>query len=184
MLYCKPLETGEAVALRSSRLEIVILERGSVLEQPLVGFSVVECGTAQFTDAGGLERLLHLGVGAEGACPIAQRQIQLHVGACRRPDTVDVLGAQRFVVEVPIPVIGRASAGCPVFQQIDSGKGLQQVAVAEDQVLVIAGTFLPVEVDVEQLPRPQRLGDAVGVVEASAARCCWYRAGSGRRRGR
>ena len=93
MLYRKPLETSEAVALRSSRMEVVILERGSVLEQALVVFSVAECGTAQFSDPGSLERLLHLRIGSERTRPIPQHQIQLHIGPSRLPYPFRVLGS-------------------------------------------------------------------------------------------
>ena len=40
-----------------------------------------------------------------------------------------------------------------------------QVAVPEDEVLVVLQAALAVEVDVEQLVAPQRLGQLVGVVE-------------------
>ena len=61
--------------------------------------------------------------------------------------------------------VGRAAAGSAVLEQVDGEEGGEQVAVTEDQVLVVLDAALAVEVDVEQLAGPQRLGDAVGVVQ-------------------
>ena len=71
----------------------------------------------------------------------------------------------RLVVEVPRPVVGGAAAGAAVLQQVDEEERVEQVAVAEDQVLVVLDAALAVEVDVEQLAVPQRLGDAVHEVQ-------------------
>ena len=80
--------------------------------------------------------------------------------------TAPGVGPQRLVVEVPVAVVRRPAARGAVLEQVDGGERLQQVAVAEDHVLVVARALLTVEVDVEELVRPQRLRDAVGVVEA------------------
>ena len=57
-------------------------------------------------------------------------------------------------------------AGEPVLEEVDGEEGRHQVAVAEDQVLVVLDAALAVEVDVEQLVAPQRLAEGVRVVEA------------------
>jgi hypothetical protein len=74
--------------------------------------------------------------------------------------TPSILGAQRLVVEVAGTVVagGAARAGRP-------GERAQQVAVAEHEVLVELRAVLAVEVDVEELAVPQRLGDGVHEVE-------------------
>src|SRR3954454_16834514 len=159
------LHPGEAVALGAGAIDVVVLERRPVGEQLGVGLAVAEGGLGQLGDLGRLEVLLHLGIGAERPRLLPQAQVELHVGPRRLPHAVDVLGAQPLVVEVPRTVVDRAAPGSSVLQQVDGGEGLEQVAVAEDQVLVVAGTLLPVEVDVEQLARPERLGDPVGVVQ-------------------
>ena len=56
---------GEAVALRTSRVRIVILERRTVIEQLLMCLAVVHGRFAQFIDARRLERLLDLRVRSE-----------------------------------------------------------------------------------------------------------------------
>ena len=70
-----------------------------------------------------------------------------------------VLGAGRLVVEVPRAVVGAAAVRAAVLQQVDQAEGVDQVAVPEHQVLVELDAALAVEVDVEQLAVPQRLGD-------------------------
>ena len=79
------------------------------------------------------------------------------------PDALDVLGARRLVVEVHVAVVGPAGAGAQ--QRVDGPERAAQVARAEAQVLVEARTVLAVEVDVEQLAVPQRLGDALREVQ-------------------
>ena len=56
-------------------------------------------------------------------------------------------------------------AGEAVLDQVDGEERRDQVAVAEDEVLVVLQPALAVEVDVEQLAAPQRLAQGVGVVE-------------------
>jgi len=53
-----------------------------------------------------------------------------------------------------------------MLKQVDEEESAEQVAMAEDQVLVELDATLAVQVDVEQLARPQCLGDAGGDVEA------------------
>jgi hypothetical protein len=53
-----------------------------------------------------------------------------------------------------------------MLKKVDQEEGAEQVAVAEDEVLVELDAALAVQVDVEQLAGPQRLGDADGDVEA------------------
>src|SRR5881409_3032814 len=52
-----------------------------------------------------------------------------------------------------------------VFEQLDEEEGTLGIVAAEPQVLVIAADLLAVQVDVEQLPRVERLGDGVGKVQ-------------------
>ena len=61
---------------------------------------------------------------------------------------------------MPRPVIARP------LQQVDEVEGALQVAVTEHEVLVVLDAMLAVEVDMEQLAVPERLGDAVDEVEA------------------
>src|SRR5829696_4630206 len=79
----QPLDLCEAVALRPRRIEIVVFERTPVAEQLLVRLTVVECWLAQFTDPACLQRLLDFRIGTEGSRPIAQREVDLHVGQRR-----------------------------------------------------------------------------------------------------
>ena len=122
-------------------------------------------GTRELGDLGGGQRLLHLGVGAERRGPLLEQQVGAHVRGRRRPDAVEVLGAQRLVVEVPRAVVGRGAARTAVLEQVDEEERAQQVAVAEHEVLVELRAVLAVEVDVEELALPQRLRDAVHEVE-------------------
>ena len=77
----------------------------------------------------------------------------------RGPDAVHVLGARRLEVEVPRAVVAA------VLDDVDGPERAAGVAGAEAQVLVVARAGLAVEVDVEELAVPQRLGQAVGVVQ-------------------
>ena len=52
-----------------------------------------------------------------------------------------------------------------MLQQVHQEERVEQVAVTEDQVLVELGAVLTVQVDVEELAVPQRLGDAVRHVQ-------------------
>ena len=78
---------------------------------------------------------------------------------------VDVLGAQRLVVEVPRAVVvgpppgGRSRAGRPVE------KALSRSPWPNTRSWSYLMPALAVEVDVEELARPQRLRDAGGEVE-------------------
>ena len=125
MFQREPLQTRIAVALGTSRLKIIILERRTVIEQLLIALSIIERRATEFLDAGSLERVLHLRISAKCPRPVAQRQIQLHVGQGGLPHPVDVLGTQRFVVEVPITVVRGTAAGRTVLQQVDRGERLQ-----------------------------------------------------------
>ncbi len=63
-------------------------------------------------------------------------------------------------------VLRAAAGGEAVLEQVDGRERGEQVAVAEHQVLVVLDAALAVEVDVEELVRPQRLREARRVVEA------------------
>jgi hypothetical protein len=53
------------------------------------------------------------------------------------------------------------------LQRINNPERAAGVTRAEPQVLVVAGTVLAVEVDVEQLAVPERLADCVRVAKTS-----------------
>src|SRR4051794_34365127 len=113
----------------------------------------------ELVDAGVGQRLLHLRVGAEGAHLLAQDQVVAHARLGGDPDTVDVLGARWLVVEVARAVVAA------VLDDVDGPERASGVAGAEAQVLVVARAGLAVEVDVEELARPQGLREAVRVVQ-------------------
>ena len=75
-------------------------------------------------------------------------------------NAVVVLGARRLEIEVHR---ARVAAG---QQRVDHPERAARVPRAEPQVLVVPRAVLAVQVDVEQLAVPQRLGDAVRVVHA------------------
>ena len=100
------------------------------------------------------------GSARKAAARVSQDQVVAHAGARGLPDSGDVLGPRRLVVEV-------LRSGVPAaLQGVHDPEGAAQVAGAEAQVLVEAGTVLAVQVDVEQFAVPQRLGDALGEVES------------------
>ena len=76
-------------------LEVVVFERAGIAQQLLVGLAIIEGRLAELADPACVKRFLHLGIGAESVDPIAQHQVELHVGSRRFPDTVHVLGTQR-----------------------------------------------------------------------------------------
>src|SRR6266511_3660842 len=67
---------------------------------------------------------------------------------------VEVLDRGGLVVEMAWAVVRRAAGRPTVFQQVDQGERVEQIAVAEDQVLIELDAPLAVEVDVEQLAVP------------------------------
>ena len=130
------VEADEAVAALARAVGVEVLERRGVGEQVGVGLALGQGGHGQLGDPARGQRLLHLGVGPERRRPLLEQQVGAHVRRGRLPDAGVVLGAQRLVVEVPRAVVGRAAAGAAVLEQVDEGEGVEQVAVAEDQVLV------------------------------------------------
>ena len=63
-------------------------------------------------------------------------------------------------------LVGLAAIRAAVFEQVDECEGIGEVAVAEDQVLVVLDAALAVEIDVEELAAVDRLGDPGREVEA------------------
>ncbi len=114
----------------------------------------------ELVDAGGDERLLDLGVCPERAGLLTQDQVVAHARRRRGPDAVKILRPRRLEVEVTRSVV------TAVLHDVDGPEGAAGIAGTESQVLVVARTVLPVEVDVEQLLVPQRLCESVGIVEA------------------
>ena len=120
-------------------------------------------GTASSPTRAACQRLGDLRVRPERAHLLPQDQVVAHAGTGGLPDTVDVLAARGLVVEVQVPVVPGA-ATC-ALEDVDGPERTPQVARPEAQVLVEAGPVLPVEVDVEQLSVPHRLGDALREVQ-------------------
>ena len=52
-----------------------------------------------------------------------------------------------------------------VLKQIDEEERVQQIAMAEHEILVVLDAALAIEVDVEKLAVPKRLSDAVHKVQ-------------------
>src|SRR6478735_856393 len=145
---------------------VEVLIGGAVRAELLVPFARVERGFVDLRNAGGLQRGLDLGVGAESLGAFLEQQVGLHVGGRGVPHAVDVLGAAGLVVEVARAVVGRSAVWPAVFEQVHERERVLQVAVAEHQVLVELDAALAVEVDVEELALVERLGDPVGEVQA------------------
>ena len=149
---------SKAMPRSAAAFDVEVLEGGAVGEQ--AGQAVGGGGLGQLVQARGAQRLLDGGVGAERGGALLEDQVVAHAAGGRGPDAVEVLGARRLEVEVPGAVVaGR-------LQQVDQPEGGAQVAGAEAQVLVVLDAGLAVEVDVEELARPQGLGDAVREVRA------------------
>src|SRR3954447_4007600 len=119
------LDAGEAVALGSGGLRIVILECVPVGEQLGVVLAWLQGRQIQVGDAGLGECFLDPRVGPEGLRPLAQGDVQLHIGERRLPYPLHALGPQRLVVEVPVAVVGRTAPRCTVLQQVHGGERLQ-----------------------------------------------------------
>ena len=86
---------------------------------------------------------------------LGQRAVGAHAAGGEVPDAGRILAAVGVGVEVERPRVARP------LEQADEVEGLLEVLGAEAVVLVEAADPLPVEVDVEELARPQRLPDAV-----------------------
>ena len=123
------------------------------------GLAGVQRRRAELVHARGVQGRGYLRVGPERAHLGPQDQVVAHAGGRGRPDTLVVLGPRRLVVEVHRAVV---AAG---LERVHHPERAAHVARAEPQVLVVPRPVLPVQVDVEQLAVPQRLGDAVRVVQ-------------------
>jgi hypothetical protein len=77
----------------------------------------------------------------------------------RLPYPVHVLGAGWLEVEVARSLVAAR------LEDVDGPESAPSVAGAEAEVLVVPRPVLTVEVDVEELSMPERLSQAVGVVE-------------------
>jgi len=95
----------------------------------------------------------------EAPCLLAQDQVGAHGGGRELPDAVGVLGAVRMAVEVAHAV----PAG--VLQELDQVEGVAHALGAEAVVVELAGP-LGIQIDMEELPLPERLGHAVVEGEA------------------
>src|SRR5256714_6450072 len=92
-----------------------------------------------------------------------QDQVGAHAAGGEGPDAVLVLRAVGVAVEVP----HAGPAG--VLEQLDEEKRRLRIVAPEPQVLVEAPRLLPVQADVAQLARFQRLGHTVREVEPGHA---------------
>src|SRR4051812_45505936 len=151
------VELLEGHAARGGRLHVEVLEGTAVREQRLQ--AVRRRLLRQLVQTRGTQRLLDLRVGTEGGRTLLEDEVVAHAARGRRPYTVEVLGARWLEVEV----LGAGVAGA--LQEVDEPEGGPQVARAEAEVLVVLDAGLAVEVDVEELARPQGLRDAVREVQ-------------------
>src|SRR5690606_33122012 len=141
------LQAHEAEALAAEvGARVEVLPRRAVGDEVGDGLTAVEGRLAELAHLGGLERLLHLGVGAEGRGALLEQQVGAHVGGGRLPHTRLVLGAARLVVEVAGALVGRSAVDAAVLEQVDEREGVVQVAVTEHEVLVVLDAALAVEV--------------------------------------
>ena len=132
---------------------------GARLADVAPGLAGIQRRRAELVHARGAQRRGHLRVGPERPHLGPQDQVVAHAGGRGRPDALVVLGPRRLVVEVHRAVV---AAG---LERVHHPERAAHVAGAEPQVLVVPRPVLPVQVDVEQLAVPQRLGDPVRVVQ-------------------
>ncbi len=52
------------------------------------------------------------------------------------------------------------------FQEINKEEGGFEIAMAEDEILIVLWTVLTIEIDMEELSVPERLRDSVNKVES------------------
>ena len=144
-----------------SRRLVVVAAVGQDVE--LAGLGLERVGLAQARGRGlaqlrrrrRRQRLLDLGQRVEMAGLLGQRGVGADAAAGEVPHARLVLVAVGMGVEVAGPVVPGE------LEQAHEMEGLLEVLGAEAEVLVIAADPLAVEVDVEQLARPQRLPDAM-----------------------
>src|SRR5690606_5942432 len=160
------VEAHEAEVAVRRGVDVELLVRAAVREQVRDGLALAERRLAELEHAGVRERLLDAAVGAVGGGLAREQAVRLHVGARGVPHADLVLGARRLVVEVARARVGGAAVREAVLEQVDREERREQVAVPEHEVLVELDRALAVEVDVEELARPQGLREAVRVVEA------------------
>ena len=105
------------------------------------------------------EQLLDLGVGVAARDLFLQDQIRAHAPGGEVPHAALVFGPVRVAVEVThaLPTARPRAAS--------RGRTPPSDPRAETEVLIVAARLLVVEVDVKELPRIERLGDAVGEIE-------------------
>ncbi len=159
------VEPCRAVAPLPLGVGVEVLERRHVGDQRIVALARRQGRLGEIGDARRRQRLLHLGVLPERLGPFLQEQVGAHVGRGGRPHAVHRLRPVRLVVEVPGPVVGGSAVGAAVLEQVDQRERVEEVTVAEDEVLVELGAVLAVQVDVEELVVPERLRHRVGEVE-------------------
>src|SRR5688572_9882311 len=88
------LQAHEAAALAAQvRVRVEVLVGRAVGEEVVVGLVLVQRRGRELEDLRGLERPLHLWVGAEGRCALLEQQVRAHVRRRRLPDALLVLGA-------------------------------------------------------------------------------------------
>src|SRR6266516_4824338 len=112
------------------------------------------------------QELLNLRIGVEALGPLLQDQVGAHAPGGEVPDAVLVLRAIGVAVEVPHPRPAR------VFEQLHEEESSLGVVAPEPQVLIEASLFLPVQVDVKQFARVQRLRHGMRAVEPGHLLVC------------
>src|SRR5690606_25177763 len=135
VLGCQLLQAHEAEALAAQvGVGVEVLVGAAVREEVVVALALVEGRLRQLGDLGGLQGLLHLGVGAERGRALLEQQVHPHVRGRRVPDALLVLGAAGLVVEVTGAVVGGRAAGAAVLEQVHQSEGVVQVAVTEAEI--------------------------------------------------
>src|SRR5207253_6553337 len=106
-----------------------------------------------------LERLLEGWIGAQLKRTLLQNEIRSHAAVRKIPHAVAVLGAIRTRIEMPRPIVARP------FEKIYQQQRALLILTTEAKVLVETRDSLGVQIDVKELPVPQRLRDSMVEIE-------------------
>src|SRR3954464_1378230 len=103
---------------------------------------------------------LDLRIGIELRDLLLEDEIGAHAAGREVPDPLLIFRAVRVAVEVP------HAGPLRVLEQLDEEERGLRILAAEAMVLIVAAGLLRVEIDVEELPRLERLRDTVRELEA------------------
>ena len=106
------------------------------------------------------EQLLDFGIGVELRDFFLEDQVGPHAARGKVPDPGFIFGAVGVAIEVP------HAGPLGILEELDEEERALGIVAAESQILVVAPNLLAVEIDVEQLPGLERLGDGVREIEA------------------